>query len=366
MSRLDINKFFNNFKQPTFFASGSYNVNASQQNSSQQTTTTSSQLLNTTQITTQTTNSATNLQLNNLQNIDRAIYAKEVLNLPKNMNEFVYMVQNKMTISQFNSQFSKQILSQQNILSQMQAQVLAQLKGLDFANVDFAKLQLTTQQLQATLKNLDLTNASINLNLVSQILQTNGKEAITKLIMSMMEASKAGITDLSQMKEMAKFVNSAISIASENNNQKSLKLLMLLYLPWLPLEEGVDFEIEIEKQQKENDEEDTILIVTITTRNFGVVKVIIMLETSNSVSVSIDCDESFPQKELTSRIESEQKFYSMTSNTTYTVKNSTKNSQNTQSVNINTSQATDINPYLLLMAHAIIKQVIDIDNIKAL
>ena len=37
-----------------------------------------------------------------------------------------------------------------------------------------------------------------------------------------------------------------------------------------------------------------------------------------------------------------------------------------QSANINMSQTTEINPYLLLMAHTIIKHIIDIDNNKTL
>ena len=37
-----------------------------------------------------------------------------------------------------------------------------------------------------------------------------------------------------------------------------------------------------------------------------------------------------------------------------------------QSASINSSQTTEINPYLLLMAHTIIKQVLDIDNNKTL
>ena len=37
-----------------------------------------------------------------------------------------------------------------------------------------------------------------------------------------------------------------------------------------------------------------------------------------------------------------------------------------QSANINMSQTTEINPYLLLMAHTLIKHVIEIDNNKTL
>ena len=41
--------------------------------------------------------------------------------------------------------------------------------------------------------------------------------------MNMTEASKAGVTDLTQMKEMAKLINASISVASENNPQKNIK-----------------------------------------------------------------------------------------------------------------------------------------------
>ena len=44
----------------------------------------------------------------------------------------------------------------------------------------------------------------------------------------------------------------------------------------------------------------------------------------------------------------------------------TNNQQKKQSANINMSQTNEINPYLLLMAHTLIKHIIDIDNGKTL
>ena len=76
-----------------------------------------------------------NLQMNTLKSIDRAIYAKDVMGIPKNLNEFVYMLQRGMTQAQFNKMFSSQLMSQRNSLSQLQAQILAQLQGLDTENV---------------------------------------------------------------------------------------------------------------------------------------------------------------------------------------------------------------------------------------
>src|SRR5574344_1474217 len=288
-----------------------------------------------------------NLQLNTLQSIDRSIYAKDLLQLPKNINEFIYMLQRGLTQGQFNQMFSNQLLAQRNSLSQLQAQILAQLDGLNMTTAkEMVNAQLSTQ-LQASLKNLDILS--------------NGKEALTKLIMSMTEISKAGITDLTQMKEMAKLINASIAVASENNPQKTLKLLLLLYLPWLPLEDGVGFDLEV-KEKKDKEDSDSILTVTITTVNYGVVIATLVLESSNSVQVAIECGEKFPKSELQLRIGKEQKHYSMDSVMTFNVNNDIKPVSDKPSANVNMSQTTEINPYLLLMAHTIIKHVIDIDN----
>ncbi len=293
----------------------------------------------------------------------QAVFAKDIMAFPRNANEFVYMIQRGMNQAQFNQMFSNQMAAQRANLSQMQAQILAQLQGLEpSAAKEMVNVQLASQ-VQGALKNLDiLSNGMINLNQVALMFQKNGKEAITKLIMQMTEASKAGVTDLSQLKEMAKFINASVAIASENNPQKTLKLLMLLYLPWLPLEEGVDFDIEIQ-QSEEHGESDSILVITVTTIHFGNVKATLFLESSNSVQVVIECAENFPKDDLQDRITGEQKHYSMDSVMSFQTDKGIKPQENVkQSANINMNQTTEINPYLLLMAHAIIKHIIDIDN----
>lgn len=311
--------------------------------------------------------STQNLQLNTLQSMDRAVYAKEVLGFPKNVNEFIYMLQRGMTQTQFNQMFANQLAAQRNSLSQLQAQILAQLQGLSTSTAkEMVNIQLASQ-VQGSLKNLEiLSGGMINLSQISQLLQTNGKDAITKLIMSMTEASKAGITDLSQMKEMAKLINASISIASENNPQKTLKLLLMLYLPWLPLEDGVGFDLEIQQKSDNKEESDSILQITISTINYGVIKATLVLESSNSVQVTIEASEKFPKNELKTRISKEQKFYSMDSVVSFSENKQKEQADSKQSANVNMSQTTEINPYLLLMAHTLIKHVIEIDNNKTL
>ncbi len=302
------------------------------------------------------------LQMNTLQSMDRAVYAKEVMNLPKNLNEFIFMLQKGLTQAQFNQMFAQQIAAQRNALSQQQAQILAQLQGL----VSPTQIQTALQtqiavQFQSTIKNLALSpNGMIDLSQISQLLQSNGKEALTKLITAMTQASKQGINDLSQIKEMAKLVNASVAAAAQNDPAKTLKVLMLLYLPWLPLEEGVGFDLDIETEEK-GEESDSILTITISTVNFGTVVATLVLETSNSVHVQLECSKEFPKDELLARIQRDEKHYSMESVITFSQKEA-KSEEKVAKAKINMSQTTEINPYMLLMAHTVIRHTIEIDN----
>jgi len=369
MAGLDINRFLNNFNknypQQTFTAKSTYNASAQVQSTPAQMPKAAEIPVAQTIASSTVQASSQNLQLNALQSIDRAIYAKDVLGFPRNVNEFIYMIQRGMTQSQFNQMFANQLAAQRGTMSQIQAQILAQMQGLSVSTAkDMINIQLASQ-VQPALRNLEiLAGGMINLNDISLLFQRNGKEALTKLIMSMTEASKSGITDLSQMKEMAKLINASISVASENNPQKTLKLLLMLYLPWLPLEDGVGFDLEIQnKSENNNDEKDSILTITISTINYGVVNVTLLLETSNSVQTMIECGENFPKHELQLRIEGEQKYYAMSSVVKFETNSNIKDDiKHNQAAHIDTSGTNEINPYLLLMAHTIIKNVIDIDN----
>lgn len=365
MAGIDIRRFLNNFgqnyaQQRTFAAKGTFNAQSQTSNVAPKVEV--SVPKSTPQPVVQTQVGET-LQLNTLQSMDRAVYARELFQMPRNINEFVYMLQRGLTQGQFNLMYANQLAMQRNSLSQLQAQILAQLQGLNTTMTkEIVNVQLSSQ-LQSSLKNLEiLSGGMINLADISVLLQKNGKEALTKLIMTMTEASKAGITDLTQMKEMAKLINASISIASENNPQKTLKLLLMLYLPWLPLEDGVGFDLEVETKSGGEEESDSVLTVTVTTKNFGTVIATIFLETSNSVQIAIECNDKFPKEELQLRMDSDKKQYSMDTVTTYNINKDLKPNTDKASANVNMSQTTEINPYLLLTAHSIIRHVIEIDN----
>lgn len=297
---------------------------------------------------------------------DLSAYVKDMMKLPKNLNELVYMMQRNITLAQLNQKFA----AQTNLrgISQTQAQILAQLQGLSLSEAQNMILNGNKNlmpQMQSALKNLTISSTGmINLADISAIIQANGKDAIAKLITTMANSAKLGVQDLSQLKETAKLINASVAAASKNDGAQTMKLLMLLYLPWLPLQEGVGFDLEIETASGSS-ENDSILIITITTLNYGNIKATLMLETSNSVHVNIECVKEFPKDELLLRIEADEKHYSMESVVAFETNSQTANIQQEKpQAKINMSNTNEINPYLLLMAHTIIRHVIEIDKQK--
>ena len=66
------------------------------------------------------------------------------------------------------------------------------------------------------------------------------------------------------------------------------------------------------------------------------------------------------------RIDKDKKCYAVDTITNFEIDKDIKPVSEKAAANINMSQTNEINPYLLLMAHTVIKHVIDIDNNKSL
>lgn len=300
-------------------------------------------------------------QMGQMGGSDAAAYIRDLMKLPKNLNEFIYMLQKNLTQMQFNRMYE---MANRRALSQTQAQILAQLQGLSTSELQTALKTQLSSQLSSTLKTLQInSNGMINLADIANLIQANGKDAVTKLILSMAGMAKQGVADLSAMKDTAKLINASIALASPENPQQTLKTLLLLYLPWLPLAEGSGFDLEIQASEG-GEENDCILVVTISTVNFGRVTATLILETSNSVHVNIECSEKFPKEELMARIEGDEKHYSMQSVVSFETKSTPLERPEGEQTKakINMSATNEINPYLLLMAHTIIRHTVIIDN----
>ncbi len=305
---------------------------------------------------------AQNLQSAMMGGTENATYAREMMKLPKNFNAFIHMVQKNLTAAQLQAQLHQNLLAGKQ-LSQTQTQILAQLQGLNSAELLNGKInQNILAQLETAIQKLPISaNGMINLADIAAMIKANGKEALTQIIINMANSAKNGINDVSQMKEAAKLINNSIAVASQKDNTQTLKMLMLLYLPWLPLHQGVDFELEIQSQNEENSD-NSILIIKIQTVNYGEVVAMLVLEDANAVSINIQCAEEFPQDELTLRLNAENKHYSAQTCLTYTSKTPDKHHSDKAQVTINMSNTNEINPYLLLTAHQIIRHIVEIDR----
>lgn len=258
--------------------------------------------------------SLNNLKMNSIANLERSVYLKDLMNLPKDLKEILAFIQNKSTSS---------------------AQI-ADLKTLLSTNINIANL--------------------------AELMQKSGKEALNKLVLTMAEASKQGINDISQIKDAMKLINASISVAGQESQSQVLKNFMLLYLPWLPLQAGADFELEIESSESEGGESETILTIMISTRNYGNIKVLLILKALNSFDIFVTCIEKFPKEELLKRINEENKLHALQSTMTFEQKELKYDNDKSHQAKISMSNLSEVNPFLLLMANALIRHTIELDN----
>ena len=197
---------------------------------------------------------------------------------------------------------------------------------------------------------------------ISKLILTHGKQAVAALIIAMASASKQGMNN-EQIQETLGIINSCISMAESSNPTQSLKSLMMLYLPWLPLNEGVGFDLEITPQNGEEDSNNSKLTVLIQTKHFGNSKGEFTLTTSNSVDVLIICSDTFPKKLLQKSLTDESNAHAMNTNIDVeAVETKNEETNDTHETKVNLSATNEMNPYLLLMAHSFIRNTILIDN----
>ena len=213
---------------------------------------------------------------------DRSVFIKNLLNLPQQLGDVLLTLQNP------NSPIGNGTLG----LVGLNQELLKNQKVLASLFDDASTIPLNAEQI--VLQNAQLQNAKaqqdamalifsgmIRMTDVSKLILENGKQAVAALIIAMASASKQGVSS-EQIQETLSIINSCISMADSNNPAQSLKSLMLLYLPWLPLNEGVGFDLEITPQEGETDSNNSKLTVLIQTKNYGNLKGEFILTTSNS------------------------------------------------------------------------------------
>ena len=234
-------------------------------------------------------------------------------------------------------------------------------------NMNMNAQQITAVNAANSIENKDamelFLSGLINIHDVGNLLKTNGKHAASAIVLAMAAASKKGL-DTSQLQDTLKFINASVSTAAQETPAQTLKSLMMLYLPWLPLNSGVGFDLEIETSPGDDNKTLSVLIVLIQTLNYGNLKGMFSLTTSNSVNIHITCSDKFPKDELLEKLKAETNVYSMQSYIEFEEQKPLKEEEKeNRETKVNLSATDELNPYLLLMAHSFIRNTILLDNL---
>lgn len=304
------------------------------------------------------TNLTQMLQMNNITNLDRSVFIKNLLGLPQTLGQILLNAQNPnrpLLGSTLNlGTINGEILQNKNTLATLFDENMPLNVSINTANqAQAAKVQQETIAL--------FFSGMVSMSDISKLILQNGKQAVAALIVAMASATKQGMSS-EQIQETLSIINSCISLAESNNSAQTLKSLMMLYLPWLPLNEGVGFDLEITPEDGETDSNDSKLTVLIQTRKFGNLKGVFTLTTSNSIDIYIICSESFPKKTLLMSLQEESQSHAMNTNIDIEKVKPQKEENEVQETKVNLSATNEMNPYLLLMAHSFIRNTILIDN----
>jgi len=302
-------------------------------------------------------------QMNKFAQADRSVYIKNLLGLPQNLSEILQYTQNpnKPLINGLNmGNINPALLQNQKVLSEIFEEMNPVTQNAkEIVNI----LSAQTQSAQAKQDAMTLIfSGMVSLPEISKLILQNSKQAVAALVISMASATKNGM-DGKQIQETLSIINSCISMAESDNPALNLKSLMLLYLPWLPLNEGIGFDLEITQPDGENESNNSKLTVLVQTKNYGNLKGVFTLTTSNSVDIYIICSDKFPKNTLLKNLQNESSSHAMNTNIDIEeVQPVSEEINETNETKVNLSATNEMNPYLLLMAHAFIRYTIMIDN----
>jgi len=216
---------------------------------------------------------------------------------------------------------------------------------------------------QLNAKNVDSKLASIlaenmiSIKALSQFLNQNSSEAISKLMQTISLTLKSGSNDVSQLKEILSIL-SAIQNSS-NLNTNTLKELLLLYIPLnAPIyDKKIDGKIQNEEEIKAvKNSKLSILFETIHFSNL----LITINEAENTLFVEIFTFDDFPKNEFLKIVEALSKEAKIAPIIDF--KNKQKTNSKYKEQNFKILSDGFIPPDALILAHLIIKSIFKIDE----
>ena len=208
-----------------------------------------------------------------------------------------------------------------------------------------------------------LLASSMNMSQLSALLKNSSKTAMTNLYQMLAQFNLTGMSlkdeQIGQLTKLISFI-----AASSANDVQTLKTTMLMYLPWLPLTDPNAFKLEIAQSGSSASEaSDDFITVLISTENYGNLQADIIKTDKDGIVIYIISSETFPQEDFVNLMNEESKKYNININFSLNKKesfNKDKNENPQTQVCMNTSSV--VNPFLLLISNALIKNVHTIDS----
>lgn len=208
-----------------------------------------------------------------------------------------------------------------------------------------------------------LLASNMNITQLSALLKNSSKTAMTNLYQMLAQFNITGMSlkdeQIGQLTKLISFI-----AASSSNDIQTLRTTMLMYLPWLPLTDPEMFKLEFDKKTSDGglSAEDSITVL-ISTENYGNIKADIYKTDADGIKIEFISSETFPLEEFKILMKEESKKYSININFDLFKKesfNKKKNEKAQTKIFMNTSPK--VNPFLLLISNALIKNIHIIDS----
>ena len=228
--------------------------------------------------------------------------------------------------------------------------------------------QMVTNKTMTTAQNMQLllliSSGKIDLNQLALFLNDNTKVAMQKLVQTLSQASKMGITDTTQLRDLINTLG--LVSTSSTDSASALKNFILLYLPWLPLNsagENLDFDIDVfDKTGADENTELQSITILIQTMNFSNIKVILEMSQNSKVEILMNCIESFPREKVLTILKKESENLNIQSGLIIETTKKEIPKDEVKKTRAEISASSCVSPQLMLMAHAVIKIVFKIDK----
>ena len=231
-------------------------------------------------------------------------------------------------------------------------------------NIEQLLAQLTTKDTQINQKTALLLLAShLNISDLSSLLKTNSKDALNNLYQMLAQYNQAGVSVKGdQLNDLAKLI-SLVSTATTSDVQ-TLKTTLLMYLPWIPLADPNAFKLEIANSGADSalGSDDSVSIL-ISTEHYGNLQADVYKTQEDGIKIQLISSQTFPQKEFISFMQEESKKYNININLDMAQKeafNKDKIEKSETQVFFNTSPG--VNPFLIAISCSFIKCVHLIDE----